>query len=234
MKKLLLAIALLLPQAVFADAKIQDSDCVILLHGVMRDAGSMFFLERDLKNHGFFVVNDGYPSTSASVEELAKSHIPQAIAKCPEGSTVNFVTHSMGGILVRAFYANPANVRPNRVVMLAPPNHGSEIIDDELFAVFGGISGESGAELGTSPQSLPNRLGAVDYPVGIVAGNFSINPIFSDVIPSDDDGAVSVGSTHVEGENDWILIKASHSFIMNNSVARRHVIEFLQNGHFTH
>lgn len=207
-------------------------DCVILLHGVLRDAGSMRMIENDLIKHGYFVVNDGYPSTSDTIENLSEIYIPKAIAKCPKNTSINFVTHSMGGIMVRAYYKAHPQQKPNRVVMIAPPNQGSEVIDDELFKWFGGISGKSGAELGTDNMSLPNQLGAVDYPVGIIAGDASINPLFSDVIKGIDDGAVGVDRTHVEGESDWVLLKFTHSFAMYNVTVRKQALAFLQNGRF--
>ncbi len=236
MKKLIILLAMLMPAAVLAEEKdiSQEQECVILLHGLMRSSSSMSSLERGLEEAGYHVVNVDYPSTTNSVEELAQAHIPPAMSKCTENMKVNFVTHSMGGILVRAFFKANPTIKPNRVVMIAPPNKGSEVIDDEAYQWFGGVSGVSGAQLGTGKDSLPNQLGPVDYEVGIIAGSASVNPIFSDLIPGPDDGAVAVARTHVEGETDWIDVKATHSFIKFNPTARRQVIEFLKNGKFAH
>ena len=226
MKKLVLLLALLVPQMSFA------SECVILLHGLMRSSSSMSAIEKTLRQEGYFVVNVDYPSTTNSVQQLADAHIPIAMSQCPSGKKINFVTHSMGGILVRAFFKAHASIKPNRVVMIAPPNQGSEVIDDKAFRWFGGVSGEAGRELGTASDSLPNQLGPVEYEVGVIAGSASINPIFSDLIPGPDDGAVAVERTHVKGESDWILVRATHSFIQFNPTVRRQVTSFLKNGQF--
>ena len=230
MKKFILLLAFLLPSSVVAE----ETECVILLHGVMRSSHSMEALERDLIAHEYQVINVDYPSTSNRIEVLAQENIPPAMAKCNEGAKINFVTHSMGGILVRAYFKANPKIKPHRVVMIAPPNKGSEVIDDQAYQWFGGISGDSGAQLGTGEDSLPNQLGPVDYEVGIIAGSASVNPVFSDLIPGPDDGAVAVARTHVEGETDWIEVKATHSFMKFNRTVRRQTIEFLKNGKFAH
>lgn len=208
------------------------SECVILLHGLLRNSGSMEALEKPLREAGFHVVNEGYPSTTNDIVTLANVAIPDAISKCQKDAAINFVTHSMGGILVRAYYRNREHKPPKRVVMLAPPNQGSEIIDTEAFEWFGSVSGEAGAQLGTEAHSIPNTLGAVNFELGVIAGDYSINPIFSAMIPGDDDGAVAVDRTHVAGEKDWILITASHSLMMYNREAQRQAVHFLVNGAF--
>jgi hypothetical protein len=77
-------------------------------------------------------------------------------------------------------------------------------------------------------------LGEVDFSVGIIAGDRSINWINSMMIPGPDDGKVSVVSTDVEGRLDHIVIHATHPLIMNNAEAIRQTLEFLKNGSFDH
>ena len=147
---------------------IQDPQCVILLHGLARTAHAMKKMEKALGNTGYTVVNQGYPSTKQDIQSLAAETLPKALAKCPATGTIHFVTHSMGGILLRQFLAKHEIEKLGRVVMMAPPNGGSEIVDRlGGLALFEALNGPAGLELGTGNQSLPNRLGAITFEAGI-------------------------------------------------------------------
>lgn len=227
MLKLILAVALML--AGFA----AQASCVILLHGLARTDGSMKAMETALADSGFEPVNLGYPSRDYPIEILAEKAIAPALERCKPASDVNFVTHSLGGILVRQYLHNHDLPRLKYVVMLGPPNQGSEVVD-ELGDVpgFHFINGDAGLQLGTGPMSVPNSLGAANFNVGIIAGNASINWILSTLIPGDDDGKVSVDRTRLAGMNDHIEMSTTHPFMMNNKEVIAQVIFYLNNGHF--
>lgn len=215
-----------------------QADCVVLLHGLSRSDTSMLLLQEVLEYHRFHVINDGYPSGSAPIADLV-GYVARAVQRCGD-ERVNFVTHSLGGILVRAYLAqgHPANL--GRVVMLAPPNHGSEIVDTlaastVLSDIALWLNGPATRELGTDAQSVPNLLPAsVDFELGVVAGDVPINPLGPIVIDGPNDGTVSVASTQIDGMADHIVISATHSLIMLNPVAIAEVLEFLRNGVFDH
>jgi triacylglycerol lipase len=210
---------------------------VILLHGLCRTSHSMAKMERALINAGYRVQNVSYPSRTASVQKLADEAIGKAVGNCQQDGVtkIDFVTHSLGGILARSYLARHALPELGRVVMLAPPNQGSEVVDKLGWTfVFKWINGPAGNELSTGTNSTPNQLGPVNYPVGVIAGDRSINWINSLLIPGADDGKVSIERTKLAGMSDHIVIHTAHPFIMKNREAIRQTIQFLRTGAFDH
>jgi len=186
-----------------------------------------------LSTSGYDVCNVQYPSRKHSVAKLAQDFIYPAIQKCFEiDEPVNFVTHSMGGIVVRQLIPS-TDMKINRVVMLSPPNHGSELVDKlKIIPFFKLINGEAGLSLGTEATSIPNSLGKVTFETGIIIGNKSFNPFYSALIPGEDDGKVSVESAKVSGMTDFLIVPHSHSFIMNKNDVIQQTLNFLKHGQF--
>lgn len=209
------------------------ASCVILLHGLARSENSMVALERALSDADFYPVNLGYPSRHHDIVTLSSKAVVPALEKCPKDGDIHFVTHSLGGILVRQYLSDNTIPRLGRVVMLGPPNSGSEVVDKlGDFPGFRFINGEAGMQLGTGELSVPNSLGAADFDLGVIAGSKSINWFLSMLIPDVDDGKVSIARTKLEGMNDHIVLPASHPFLMKNDVVIEQVIYFLRNGEF--
>ena len=225
---LLLILLLLLPART-----ILAGECVVLLHGLWRTENSMNKMEKAMAEAGYEVRNIEYDSTQKTLQELAAETIPRAVEACGDNGTIHFVTHSMGGILMRQYLMDGDIEHLGRVVMLGPPNQGSEIIDTYgNFPGFEWFAGPAGLQLGTGEASIPRALGPVSFDVGIIAGTQSINPILSTILPDRDDGKVSVESTRVEGMNDHVEMPVTHVFMMRDEEVFQQVIHYLEHGHF--
>lgn len=236
MKYLMLLLALLLPAlpAAAADASGQP---VVLLHGLARSSASMEPMARALRREGYAVCNVDYPSRGHGVAELARDHVAPQIARCFPGETrpLHYVTHSMGGILVRQLAATGEAGRVGRVVMLGPPNQGSEIIDlTGSWSLFRHYGGPAGSELGTGEGSAGRRPGPAPFELGVIAGDRSWNWMLSLLIPGPDDGKVAVARASLGGMQDFLLLHTSHSFMMRREETIVQTLHFLRKGRFRH
>jgi hypothetical protein len=228
----------LIPSTLMAATPVShEKECVILLHGMGKSPASMNKIEAYLAGKGYRIVNLGYPSTDESIERIAEVYIADAVAKCQPGPLykIHFVTHSLGGIIVRQYLQANSLPEGSRLVMLAPPNQGTEVVDyvKDFFA-YRWIHGPTGQELGTNPESAPNRMKPIDIEVGIIAGDQSLNPIFSALIPGPDDGRVSVERAKLEEMTDFLVISSTHTSILKNSAVLKQIAYFLEHGKFDH
>jgi len=212
-----------------------NGDYVVVLHGIARNSDYMSSLAKHLEKAGYDTVNLDYPSTKFSLEELAKIMNEALAKKLTQNKRVHFVSHSMGGLLVRVYLNKYRPQNLGRIVQIAPPNQGSEIADflkdNYLYQLYYGPAGE---QLITDQSELKNLFGEVNYELGIIAGNKTIDPLSSAIIPDDDDGKVSINSTKLEGMKDHIILPATHTFFPQNKQAQFQVVYFLQNGVFLH
>ena len=151
---------------------------------------------------------------------------------------LNFVTHSMGGLITRYYIAKHTPDNLGKVVMLGPPNTGSEFADwltetKILAPVFAAIFGPASAQLTTHYEHID---GDITYPLGVIAGNVSINPLAPWVLDGfgAHDGIVPVERTKIEGMTDHIVMSATHSFMMFNPKVMQQALNFLQNSAFDH
>jgi triacylglycerol lipase len=221
--------------AALAEGDVTSRESVVLLHGLGRGEWAMRPLADRIEEAGYDAHVVVYPSTSMSIDGLVR-HLRDAVERCcADAPRVHFVTHSMGGILVRAYLAPGAPPNLGRVVMLSPPNGGSEIVDRVGdWRVFRWLFGPVAPQLGTGPDSLPNRLGPVTYDVGVITGDRIISPAGWLFIPGPSDGTVSIESAgRLDGLRDFIVMPYSHTFIMWRGAVADEVERFLRTGAFT-
>ena len=210
----------------------EQRESVVLVHGLGRTEQSFVVMAQRLRWAEFDVTAVGYDSRSAPLEEHA-ALLADAVANCcRDAPKVHFVGHSMGGIVIRRYLADSPPATLGRVVLLAPPSQGSELAERlRDYPVAAELLGPAGSSLGTGSDDLPASLPPPAYEIGIVAGNRSINPVGSAVIPGADDGAVALDRVGVSGA-PIVILPRSHTFIMNSRHAADAVIRFLRTGAF--
>ncbi|MDA1370525.1 MAG: alpha/beta hydrolase [Proteobacteria bacterium] len=211
------------------------NECVVLLHGLARVSNSMGELETKLTRSGYYVVNINYPSRRYELELLAADAVSRGLAECYNqgAESIHFVTHSLGGILVRQYFQQQSNPLLGRVVMLGPPNQGSEIVDGlSPIPGFELLWGPTGVMLGTGPGSILHDLGPVKFELGVIAGTTNINPLNLFLMDGPNDSIVTVASTRVEGMSAHIVLPVTHTFMMRNNEVIDHTIHFLKTGSF--
>lgn len=208
-------------------------ESVVLLHGLARSHQSMAKIERSLEKEGYDVLNIQYPSRKFTIEKLSEIVRDQIVENLKDVERIHFVTHSMGGIIVRFMQQHYPIENIGRVVMLSPPNQGSEVVDKlGKLKVFKWINGPAGSQLGTTSGSLLLELDAVDFDLGVITGDRSINWILSCMIPGSDDGKVSTENAKVAGMKDFKVVHATHPFIMKNRQVIEDICAFLRSGKF--
>lgn len=214
-----------------------EGQCVVLLHGLGRTHRSMGRIESALREAGFATANIDYPSQSQTIEDSALQAVPEGLRECREAGahTIHFVTHSMGGLLLRYYLSGHEVPELGRTVMLGPPNQGSEIADALAgTAIYDRINGPAGGQLVTGREGMPARLGPVDFALGIIAGNeqTAIDSVMASRIRGDNDGKVSVDSAKVQGMHDFLVLPVNHTFMVINDVVIGQTLQFLRHGAF--
>jgi pimeloyl-ACP methyl ester carboxylesterase len=196
----------------------------------------MKVLEQRLSHAGYRVHNLDYSRRATCIDNIvAEVHSRLLGRRHQDGGQCHFVTHSLGGLVVRAYLAAHPVDNLGRAVMLAPPNGGSEIVDwFRDLRLFRILLGPVAPQLGTRAEDLPARLPVPDCDVGVIAGNHWINPLGPFVLSAPHDGTVSVDRTRLVGMKDHLVVPHTHTFIMNSPRVAHEVIHFLRHGRFEH
>ena len=219
--------------------RVTAAETVVLLHGVASPHWTLWPLAARLEREGYRVVNLDYPSRRVAVEELGTTWLPARLRECgaDQAERLSFVTHSMGGIVLRQWMATrPRAANLGRVVMLAPPNAGSEVSDRLAnFPPYHWLIGVNASRLGTCATALPRSLGPwpdAAPPLGIIAGDHTLNPLFSKWLPGPNDGKVTVASARLEGMADFVVLHHSHTWLAWRTDTARQTVNFLREGRF--
>ena len=233
MRKIILGIILLAAQTAMAATE-SEPECVIMIHGMMRTQAAMVKLSSALQAQGYFVVNESYPTNRYTIQQVAQSYVPHYVDQCLEkkASKIHFVTHSIGGLVLRAYLSEHTLPTGSRVVMLAPPNHGSTLADTlHKSKIFNMMTGPMGQQLQTKGfvEELPETF-PVD--IGVITGSSSLNPIAATMLGGENDGKVSVGSAKLAGMKDFMVVPVSHTFIMRSPQVIEATSTFLKLGSF--
>jgi len=202
--------------------------CVVLLHGMGRSDRSMLYLQNKLEASNYQVVNLDYPSLHREIETLALVSLPLAIKQCKSGVSINFVTHSLGGILVRSYLQEHEIENLNAIVMIGPPNRGSKVADN-LLSILPNESryAKRLTQISKKPTAMVQQLKPINATVGVIAGTRSLNPIFSSWLPGLDDGKVAVSDTCLKEMSDRILIADNHTTLLLNRSVADEILHFL-------
>lgn len=221
----------------FAQTESVLNECVVLVHGLWRSGWAMRSIATDLEEYGYHTVSNSYPSTEMSIPDIAEQFVPPAIEECRQkGSTrIHIVSHSMGGIVARQYLQTHKLPDGSKVVMLSPPNQGSELSEkfgeDAWYQYF---VGPAGASLSKKRHGIISGLHALHESVGVIAAyrNWSLWP--NDWLPQPNDGTVSVESMKLPEMDDFILINSGHATMRFNSEIHAQIRSFLKNGLFDH
>jgi triacylglycerol lipase len=210
----------------------RPGDGVLLLHGLGRTARSLRRLADGLRATGYRVSALDYPTTRADIPALAQGLAPQIARLADEiPGRVHFVGHSLGGLVARTIIAGQRPTRLGRLVMLGPPNAGSEIVDRLApWPLYGRLLGP--AALALSPARVP-RFPQPDYEIGVIAGTRSIDPLGWLMLPRPNDGRVSVAATRIPGLADHLTLPVSHALMMHHPTVIRATARFLADGRFS-
>jgi pimeloyl-ACP methyl ester carboxylesterase len=213
------------------------SECVILLHGLGRFRQSMRGIERHLKSLGYSTINLPFPSTTATIEAIAEKYVAPAVVSCEANHVrrIHFVGHSLGGIIVRQYLQQHSVPAGSRLVMLAPPNQGLALVDLlRRVPLYEWLAGPASGEIGTGPGSVVHRLKPVPVEIGVIAGNRSMNLLFSAFMEGADDGRITVESTKLPEMADFIVVPSTHTAIVRDPLAILQTAHFIRFGKFDH
>lgn len=201
-----------------------NQEIIVLIHGLMRTSLSMWPLKNYLKRQGYEVYSYNYPSPKYSIQEhgiYLSQFIKNLLEKNP-GVKINFITHSLGGIITREALSSLSQKQLKNIgslIMLAPPNQGSKLakFSTKMFPLLT-FPIKPLAELSSDQSSYVHYVPVPNIKIGIIAGRY--------------DAKVPPEFARLEGQNEPVIVNSNHTFIMNNATTRQLIMNFLKKGTF--
>lgn len=206
---------------------------LLLFHGLGRGPGSMYFIGRAAQARGMTVHRPGYPSLFRDADSLVAGWVKPALAAARgPGGRVDVITHSLGGILLRLAIGDASPDWLGNVVLITPPNGGSQVVDFLEKHRLSRVIGPTGRRLGTGPGSLASVLPPVRFHCGVIAADRNFNPLTSKIMPGPHDGAVALSATRAEGVAEYRLVHTTHSLSLYDPRVIRLALDFIETGRF--
>jgi len=210
--------------------KPETGSAVIMIHGLLQSSKCMTDMGTRLRDVGYTTIDFDYPSTQLSIPETARN-LDRLIGSLEGYDEINFVVHSMGGLVVRAYGMEYDDPRIKRMVMLGTPNRGAELADiTQQYWLLRTAGGPAARQLGTRPDGLIPKLAVPRFEFAVIAGSRGTPAGWNPLIPGDDDGTVTVASTRLEGAADFATVRALHSRLLKSDEAQSQTINFLKDG----
>ncbi|MEZ4241471.1 MAG: alpha/beta fold hydrolase [Myxococcota bacterium] len=207
---------------------------VLLLHGIFRSKDSFGPMVKALQAAGYEAHGVNYPSTRQGLDDHA-DQVERLLERLEGARRVSFVTHSMGGIVARVLLAREqaawrSRVQPHRLVMIATPNRGAELAT--RVTQLPGSWAVGGPSLVQLRAEHHEAIPLPTIPFGIVAGARGDGRGFNPWLPGDNDMTVTVDSTRLEGAEDFLVVKAVHTFIQVQPAVIEATVRYLESGRF--
>lgn len=212
-----------------------SSHLIVLVHGILPGLNPFVDMQQTLRDEGFDATMISYPSTQDTIETHADT-LAQLLGRLEGTKTVSFVTHSMGGLVVRHLLGSKRawqkNIEVDRVVMVAPPNQGSAIAralkDNAAYKLVYGISGQQ-----LTPESVKSIPG-LNVPFIIIAGGRSDADGYNPLLDGDDDGTVTVNETYLDSAEETYVVQDFHTAVGDNPQTISITIDYLRASNFVH
>ncbi|MFA6916624.1 MAG: hypothetical protein WC222_09520 [Parachlamydiales bacterium] len=204
---------------------------LVTIHGFLGDTWNMKYMASGYSDKHVYVKHWAYPSRDKLIQEHGAdlAHYLQKLARKKPGVPINFITHSMGGLVLRSAMNHPEcppEAKIGRAALLAPPNQGAgwgRFLDQYYFSHLIGKE-KAGKQLRS--QADFEFLGQFPDTVQVlvIAGTKNINPW----IKGKSDSTVTVDETRLNTPHQHKTVHAEHTMILFSKRAYRYIKEFFK------
>lgn len=203
-------------------------EAVVLVHGLWLSGWAMALIARRLRHRGFDARCFSYPSVGRELR--ANATALDRFAAAIDAPVVNFVGHSLGGLVIQTLLNQHPPARPGRVVTLGTP-YGGSLAARRLarWRIGRWLLGHAHAPLLAGVQRAPGNTretgvlrGVVRLGIGLLVAR----------IPSPHDGVVSHSEADLPGATDQITLPVCHTCMLISGRVAKQIGAFLKYGRF--